>query len=360
MLIKLALIINSLIGISQAREPSPLYWYQAVDLGFGTVSPYRAPELSRDGGQHGIRTLGSYGFHPDWTVEGGVGWQWGKRSAYNSDQSFTKTIHRGFFIEPGLKYSINRNWLAGPFLMLSMASDVGLGDGSFTDSSGKNLALFGVEALYQIPGDDLAIHRIGGRIGTDLNIPGRTARWYQLTYQFGWPVFSEWFKKTRNPVLPLVHKNRPLKRYQIVLDGSNIEFDLNRSSLRPDSQARLNSMARFLMANHQRWKTLVLSGHTDERGSDAYNKSLSIARAKSVKQSLVAAGIPSQRIATRGFGENRPLDPGHDERAWQRNRRVEFDFLGVSDVELLSRGLYQTTNVEGVELDDLPPPDIRE
>jgi len=243
---------------------------------------------------------------------------------------------------------------------LSPAPYVGLGDGSFTDTSAKTLALFGVEALYQIAGDDLAIHRIGARIGTDLNIPERTARWYQLTYQFGWPVFAEWFKQDRKPVLPLVHKNRPLKRYQIVLDGSNIEFDLNRSSLRPDSQARLRSMARFLMAHQNRWKTLILSGHTDERGSDAYNMNLSVSRAKSVRESMIAAGIPANRISTRGFGERRPLDPGHDERAWQRNRRVEFDFMGVSDVELISRGLYQTTNVDGVEFDDLPPPDIRE
>ncbi len=70
-----------------------------------------------------------------------------------------------------------------------------------------------------------------------------------------------------------------------------------------------------------------IEGHTDERGSDASNKKLSQRRAESVVEALVTRGIARSRLIPIGFGEERPLDPGHNKAAWEANRRVEFNFL---------------------------------
>ncbi len=70
-----------------------------------------------------------------------------------------------------------------------------------------------------------------------------------------------------------------------------------------------------------------VEGHTDERGPDKKNKKLSQARAESVVKALVTRGIARSRLIPIGFGEEKPIDPGHNEAAWDQNRRVEFNFL---------------------------------
>ena len=70
-----------------------------------------------------------------------------------------------------------------------------------------------------------------------------------------------------------------------------------------------------------------IAGHCDERGSDEYNLALGLRRAAAAQQYLVALGIPAGRIAIVSYGEERPLDPGHDEAAWARNRRSEFTVI---------------------------------
>jgi peptidoglycan-associated lipoprotein len=69
---------------------------------------------------------------------------------------------------------------------------------------------------------------------------------------------------------------------------------------------------------------LLIDGHCDERGSSEYNQSLGERRALAARAYLVGLGIPAESIQTRSFGEEKPVDPGHDEGAWQKNRRAEF------------------------------------
>jgi outer membrane protein OmpA-like peptidoglycan-associated protein len=70
-----------------------------------------------------------------------------------------------------------------------------------------------------------------------------------------------------------------------------------------------------------------VEGHTDERGSDSKNKKLSQSRAESVVNALVTRGIARSRLIPIGFGEERPLDPAKNAAAYEKNRRVEFNFL---------------------------------
>lgn len=69
---------------------------------------------------------------------------------------------------------------------------------------------------------------------------------------------------------------------------------------------------------------LVVEGHCDERGSREYNAALGEHRALAVRAYLIGLGIDSTDIQTRSYGEERPVDPGHNEQAWRKNRRGEF------------------------------------
>jgi outer membrane protein OmpA-like peptidoglycan-associated protein len=88
----------------------------------------------------------------------------------------------------------------------------------------------------------------------------------------------------------------------------------------------LDAVAATLNASPQ--ITLVeIQGHADERGSDKYNIKLTRARAASVMNALIERGVIKSRLRSGGYGERCPVDPKHNAKAWERNRRVEFKII---------------------------------
>lgn len=71
-------------------------------------------------------------------------------------------------------------------------------------------------------------------------------------------------------------------------------------------------------------KNMIIAGFTDDRGTEEYNRGLGERRALAVRQALIDAGLPPDRLQTVSFGEEMPADPGSGESAWARNRRAEF------------------------------------
>ncbi|PYO44186.1 MAG: peptidoglycan-associated lipoprotein Pal [Gemmatimonadetes bacterium] len=108
-----------------------------------------------------------------------------------------------------------------------------------------------------------------------------------------------------------------------------IHFDFDKSNIRPGDAAILDQKVAILQANAG--LRIRISGHCDERGSDEYNLALGNRRATAAKQYLVSHGIDASRIETASYGEERPLDPGHNEEAWAKNRRDESDILAGGD-----------------------------
>jgi len=108
----------------------------------------------------------------------------------------------------------------------------------------------------------------------------------------------------------------------VVLEPSHtIYFDFDRSEIRPGDRAILEANAEWLKANGN--VTVILEGHCDERGTREYNLGLGQRRADSALKVLVALGVNASQIQTVSYGEDRPVDPGHNEDAWALNRRVE-------------------------------------
>jgi len=102
----------------------------------------------------------------------------------------------------------------------------------------------------------------------------------------------------------------------------NILFDYDSFKIKQSEVGKVDAVATYMSQNGD--VVCVLEGHCDERGSNEYNMSLGEQRGQSVRQQLIGLGVSNDRLQTRSFGEERPVDPGHDESAWRQNRRVEF------------------------------------
>jgi len=102
-----------------------------------------------------------------------------------------------------------------------------------------------------------------------------------------------------------------------------IQFEFDSAEIRPESHHLLRAVARTIMLNPA-IQLVEVRGHTDERGSAAYNLDLSRRRAASVLEFLVSEGVARDHLDSHGYGETRPLIRESNERAWTANRRVEF------------------------------------
>lgn len=101
-----------------------------------------------------------------------------------------------------------------------------------------------------------------------------------------------------------------------------IYFDYDKSDLRKEAQDALSNNAK-LFQKYPQWK-IKIEGNCDERGTNEYNLALGERRAISAQKYLVSLGIDAARLSTVSYGEERPLDFGHDDAAWTKNRRDDF------------------------------------
>lgn len=104
-----------------------------------------------------------------------------------------------------------------------------------------------------------------------------------------------------------------------------IYFDLDKSDLKPEARTILMAKLPLLRANMN--VRIRIAGHTDDRGSDAYNVALGQRRAAAAKRFLVDQGIAADRIDVVSFGEDRPVAMGSGEENWSKNRRDEFEII---------------------------------
>ncbi len=104
-----------------------------------------------------------------------------------------------------------------------------------------------------------------------------------------------------------------------------IYFDFDSFILTQPSRDILYKNAEWLLKNKA--VKVQIEGHCDERGSDEYNLALGEKRAKSAMNYLLTLGVPSDRLSVISYGKEKPLDPGHDEAAWAKNRRAEFGVI---------------------------------
>jgi len=105
----------------------------------------------------------------------------------------------------------------------------------------------------------------------------------------------------------------------------NIYFDFNKTTLKPESFVELNKVVDFLEQNPT--VEVEIAGHTDSKGTDEYNNSLSQGRSQAVVDYIANQGIDVTRLVAKGYGESKPIDTNDTPEGQANNRRVEFTVL---------------------------------
>ena len=109
---------------------------------------------------------------------------------------------------------------------------------------------------------------------------------------------------------------------KFLADGvpDRVFFATNKSDLTTAASATLAKQATYLKANPT--LSVVLEGHTDERGTREYNLALGERRATAAKNYLISNGIAPNRIKVISYGKEKPANPGSNALAWSQNRRA--------------------------------------
>jgi peptidoglycan-associated lipoprotein len=105
----------------------------------------------------------------------------------------------------------------------------------------------------------------------------------------------------------------------------DIHFDFDKYNLKERAKRVLLENFRWLTSNPQ--AKIEIQGHADERGSDEYNLALGERRADTARLYLQTLGVDPARMTTVSYGEFRPVDPGHTEEAYAKNRRDHFTII---------------------------------
>lgn len=112
----------------------------------------------------------------------------------------------------------------------------------------------------------------------------------------------------------------------------NVYFNTNDDMLRSKEYFLIISKISDYLKAHPKMY-IFISGHCDERASDAYNLSLGSRRANFIRNLLIKEGVQSDKIYTISYGKQQPLVEGHNKAAWAKNRRVEFKIFDKSAIE---------------------------
>jgi outer membrane protein OmpA-like peptidoglycan-associated protein len=111
------------------------------------------------------------------------------------------------------------------------------------------------------------------------------------------------------------------------LGEDHLKFEFDKADLRQQDRELLSRIAGIILTSHD--YTISVNGHTDDVGSDAYNKALSERRAQAVRDYLVKAGLPSGILTVEGHGKSLPLVKGTSDAARAKNRRVELGLVNT-------------------------------
>ena len=125
--------------------------------------------------------------------------------------------------------------------------------------------------------------------------------------------------------LPTNWNPETMNQDRTALAADTVHFAFDSAVMRDSEQKNLKSVALALQSDPS--AKLLVEGNCDERGTEEYNRSLGERRALSSRESLAQLGVDPMRITTITYGKDKPVDPGHDEAAWTKNRRDDFVLL---------------------------------
>lgn len=117
----------------------------------------------------------------------------------------------------------------------------------------------------------------------------------------------------------------PLDDPKSPLAKRSVYFDFDSFVVRESEQPVVESHAGYL--SKARTAKVRIEGNADERGGSEYNLALGQKRSEAVLKSLKLLGVPESELEATSFGKEKPVDLGHDEAAWAKNRRADLNYV---------------------------------
>ncbi len=330
------------ITSTKKYEKSPWWFFAGINFGLLDMSTdlKTRGEIDKDGFHSSLKGALNY-YQDQYVVDFGLGWFYNEMSGKTAAQEVT-TVSKSLFFEVSPRFIFAEHFQFGPSLNLLFASDVSFPQ-ELPGSKEQNYSLFGGLTFLYEWNHEAPVFRIGLDAKRDLNIDDRSVGIYTAFFQVGFDVFNKG-KEAPNVSDKYEPYDGPIPRRDdvAVVSGPNsvdlvlakddgVYFDLDSYEIRPKVKAYLKKLAAVLKDKKNSWDDLIIEGHTDNRGSKAYNMTLSLNRALAVKDVLKAEGVANSKMKARGYGFSRPVDLANNEKAWAKNRRVEFRFTGVND-----------------------------
>ncbi|MEZ5148519.1 MAG: OmpA family protein [Bacteroidales bacterium] len=154
--------------------------------------------------------------------------------------------------------------------------------------------------------------------GRNYSVSANKDGFFFYSQSFDVPADAKYQEITKDIELKPIEKGT-----KVVLN--NIFFETGKADLKPESYLELAKAVELMNANPS--MVVEVGGHTDNVGSDEANMKLSHDRAKSVRDFMVKAGVASERLMAKGYGETEPVASNETPEGRQANRRTEFVIL---------------------------------
>jgi peptidoglycan-associated lipoprotein len=119
-----------------------------------------------------------------------------------------------------------------------------------------------------------------------------------------------------------IFMSKSLEQVNLEAPLKMIHFDYDQYVIREDAKPTLEGDAAWMKKFSS--AKILIEGHCDERGTEEYNLALGEKRAKSAFDYLASLGVAPERMKVISYGKSQPLDNGHSEGSWQKNRRAQF------------------------------------
>lgn len=263
----------------------------------------------------------------DWAFDLGPGWLHTRFEDKSKSGTLIKLRTNTFFVEGAARYRITPEWSFGPFLTLIVGEKLILGASqSVTNADSKETAsqLAGLAVFKEFDSQHRPM-RFYVKLERSLDVEKRELTTLSSGVHWSWGKHKPYIK--------------PSSKVKVELTKNFINFKTNSDQLDDYSKSILKEIATFLQNNQRSWWSIQISGHTDNVGTADYNKDLSERRAKTVRQVFIQNDISKNRIYSAGFGEEIPIATNDTNEGRYKNRRVEIEFLGRTDVDKIQNFL---------------------
>jgi outer membrane protein OmpA-like peptidoglycan-associated protein len=297
-------------------------------------------ESAKAGGLGGGKIIVSR-FSPSLLLEGGVGWQMSRlrspspRPAASAEATAKGMVDREIVETRSGVGEIAARWRLGSFELGPAAQVLFGADTTYSPYLGivdeKPNGLGGLGVYYTWYGSS-ANQRLGLQVMTDLTIDERQVTSSTLQYYVSIPVYQP-----PPPKKTVVVKYKEKRRY--IIDAGFINFATAKFAIDAADQAYLAELGEYLEKNRGKWSSVLITSHTDARGSDEMNAKLSKNRAAAVGDALQLPADLAERLQIKSRASAEPVESGDAQIALARNRRVEVEIVGAIDVVSLKRNI---------------------